>query len=1141
MADSPSNSEAVTLYNNKWYNETSAQTQVNVVGIADKALNGIYDAIHRTAEGINTLTETIEDQHGDDEQERKRGAVSSIAADKRNRAVNNAIQGKLSKGLDIMDLVKATLGRLLNLVKDNFIKALKKYDEFSANMRRLRISPADKKDAQLKADQAYLKAREMGLSLTKDDITSFSIAVAGQPEFKSLSDTQLAIAAQLKATGMSDEKILTALRTAGNSPEAIDNLKLIALRLLDIKDNGATKDVFEQLIGDVRFNSIVLEKYGGDASKAMLELQTGARELVAASGNMLSGKDVASLISTQALVENGRLQGVSDSEILGLLAAAKESAFDGGKSLSDYIKSQQGKDKAYYQQMLRELEALRGVDGIDQELLSHLSTMYTAMGNKSFTSGEVTTDETLKGLSESNAKEEGGSIERFMQSLTSELNIVTGGLIGSTSDTINALFGSSLSLSEIASTGFSKVIEILRQIQLGQFGSGLMKGGTGGAIGKGLIKALAAAGPFLAIAFGTALGIGTAVHLINEHFSSKERERKLLNEDNKEKNDKIQEQIDDAKARLEENRRSGNTRDANYNYSTMMAGEAQKWENNLNTFIQTTQYEDIIKKHLDFYVDNFLKASKESRESYTAATGVKDDEVIAESLKKEEEIKKAVEIFNKKVDKFHFGQYTMVEALKEAREELKKSNEKNKDSSDGEPDVQFATGGAVNSPTRILAGEKGREIIFPITNKLAVKNVLKLLTDEEKKTLLESMAEGNTSEAAITSTLNSILDKRHVSTLLPKDIGPLAPGDDQASLDKILSYTANEEERNYVYDSIMYGRKKGGKLVYSTPKGPQIRLEWYKEAIANAANQQGRDLIRGTYAEKALDWGITQLGKPYILQSLGRLGYVCNELTNAALRKSGYDMKDFAIHSVGTTFSNISKGKMVNHYDKKKKRNIEYPEFKLRPDITKDTALPGMLFFQDSNTKDGVFSPTHVGLVYYGNQILHSAGGSGGYKENTFLPLWQTPCRGVTVTPFKSDADYQFAEIPGLFLKPNGDTSPAAETLSAFNPSSEDSSTVKATSESPAVKAVYESAADKQKRMAKQAMEAISSSYSGSQKQILDAYLKQAHELIDSKHTVKEVVEAMAIIIKYLKDIASSPANKKSNPVIQKLMPTVFK
>lgn len=1140
MADSPSNNEAVTLYNNKWYNETSAQTQVNVVGIADKALNGIYDAIHRTAEGIGTLTETIEDQHGDDEQERKRNAVSSIAADRRNRAVNNALQGKLSKGLDIMDLVKAALDRLLNLVKDNFVKALKKYDEFSDNMRKLRISPADKKDAQLRSDQAYLKAREIGLSLTKDDITSFSIAIAGQPEFKSWSDTQLAIAAQLKATGMSDEKVIKAINTAGNSPEALDNLRLIALRLLDIKDNGATKELFEQLVGSVKFNSIVAEKYGGDASKALIKLQDSAREVVAASGNKLSGKDVANLIRTQTLVENGMLQGVNDSEILNLLAAAKESAFDGGKSLAEYIKSQQGKDDAYYDQILRELTVLEGVDGIDQDLLSNLSTMYLQMKNKTFTPGEVATDTTLKNLSEANAKEEGGSIERFMQSLTSKLNIATGGLIGSTSDTINALFGSSLSLSEIASTGFSKVIEILRQIQLGQFGSGLMKGGAGGAIGKGLIKALAAAGPFLAIAFGTALGIGTAVHLINEHFSSKQRERELLNEENKEKNDKAQEQIDDAKARYKENIRSGNTRDANYNYSTMMAGEAQKWENNLNTFIQTTQYEDIIKEHLDFYVDNFLKASKESRESYTAATGVKDDEVIAESLKKEEEIKKAVEIFNKKVNEFHIFDYTMVEALEEAREELKKSNERNKNNN-GEPDVQFATGGAVNSPTRILAGEKGREIIFPITNKLAVKNVLKLLTDEEKKTLLESMAEGNTSEAAITSTLNSILDKRHVSTLLPKDIGPLAPGDDQASLDKILSYTANEEERNYVYDSIMYGRKKGGKLVYSTPKGPKVRLEWYKEAIANAANQQGRDLIRGTYAEKALDWGITQLGKPYILQSLGRLGYVCNELTNAALRKSGYDMKDFAIHSVGTTFSNISKGKMVNHYDKKKKRNIEYPEFKLRPDITKDTALPGMLFFQDSNTKDGVFSPGHVGLVYYGNQILHSAGGSGGYKENTFLPLWQTPCRGVTVTPFKSDADYQFAEIPGLFLKPNGDTSPAAETLSAFNPSPEDSSTVKTTPESTAVKAVYESAADKQKRMAKQAMEAISSSYSGSQKQILDAYLKQAHELIDSKHTVKEVVEAMAIIIKYLKDIASSPANKKSNPVIQKLMPTVFK
>ena len=261
---------------------------------------------------------------------------------------------------------------------------------------------------------------------------------------------------------------------------------------------------------------------------------------------------------------------------------------------------------------------------------------------------------------------------------------------------------------------------------------------------------------------------------------------------------------------------------------------------------------------------------------------------------------------------------------------------------------------------------------------------------------------------------NSTSSNQNILDSLPKDG---VPGDDQATLNRILGFAG--PYAGIVYQRLLHGWKGNVK------DGFKQRKKWYDEAIANAANQEGRELIRGTYAERALDYGVSELGKPYILRSLGKIGYVCNELVNACIQASGFNMGKFRVHGVKATFANIQKGKYSGN---------EYPNFRIRNDLTPQTAIPGMVFFQDSRkNQEGGFQPGHIGLVYYGHQKLHASGGSSDYTKEGFLPNWQTPCRGVTVTPFDG-SNYVIGEFPGLFEQVSGNSKSNTVSSIPFGP-----------------------------------------------------------------------------------------------------------
>lgn len=470
---------------------------------------------------------------------------------------------------------------------------------------------------------------------------------------------------------------------------------------------------------------------------------------------------------------------------------------------------------------------------------------------------------------------------------------------------------------------------------------------------------------------------------------------------------------------------------------------------------------------------------------------------------------------------------------------------------------KLASGGVFNQATNAIVGEAGKEAVLPLTRPDKLLNILNKLNLNERSILLKSLLSSKnfSFEDFIASivkynntklknnTQNNTQDNAKINKSSTPDqiIGSSVPGDDPETIKKILSFAGPFS--GFVYNLLLHGKSGKYKNAF------EQRKKWYDEALQNAAIQEGRDLIRGTYAERALDWGVTQLGKPYILSSLGKIGYVCNELTDAALRASGFDMKDFHIYGVSATFDKLKSGKRSKLKRGDRKGELEeFPDFRIRDDLTIDTATPGMLFFQVAKGKS---NPGHIGLVYYGHQKLHSSGGSANYTKGGFLTNWQTPCRGVTVTPPKPGEQYIIGELPGLFAQANGEFKlpeganfgPGYNADASTNGSSNlaalvdesiftnsaslhdfisqfigtDYQNLQSSSMYSELVADYESAiAD------------IAASSSLEAKRNAIEFSKSALNVLGNKRTSPEVLEALSTMIKYLRDIALSPANKKA-------------
>lgn len=492
------------------------------------------------------------------------------------------------------------------------------------------------------------------------------------------------------------------------------------------------------------------------------------------------------------------------------------------------------------------------------------------------------------------------------------------------------------------------------------------------------------------------------------------------------------------------------------------------------------------------------------------SAGMQDQQMINEFIKKAVEAS-ANDVGDKEMYAKFVKYFEATQQLSEAQ--LKEQKKANDIAQQSTLDFKMlASGGIYSSFTPAVVGEAGKEAVIPLERPDDMKRVLSDLSSNEKLALLKALLSkrqritwglmGNALATVLGIGSNSTSSNQNILNSLPKDG---VPGDDQATLNRILGFAG--PYAGMVYQRLLHGWKGNVK------DGFKQRKKWYDEAIANAANQEGRELIRGTYAERALDYGVSELGKPYILRSLGKIGYVCNELVNACIQASGFNMGKFRVHGVKATFANIQKGKYSGN---------EYPNFRIRNDLTPQTAIPGMVFFQDSRkNREGGFQPGHIGLVYYGHQKLHASGGSSNYTKEGFLPNWQTPCRGVTVTPFDG-SNYVIGEFPGLFEQVSGNFKSNIGSSIPFGPTLTASSGSEIKNYSSSFSSSVNSAVKKAGLLSDDELNELAKEAGLQNASAMTEFIKQAEILLNSNKDRDSIVAILLDIAKYLRGAVTS-------------------
>lgn len=1172
-----------------------------------KALGGVTTTIGRKIDDKSTKEE-----------------VRSINADRNNRAVNNALFGKIEKQFSLMDALKkaalAALERLADILKQSFQKSLRTFSDMAASMREMKLTSAQKTRASHMGNDMIKNVHTKKFAnLSRTEIDSFiqdAFKAGKEGVLLNLSAEQKAMGAALYAQTGNAEQALTDVTTM-----SINSAKKLLYAYADIQ----TKAGIEALRNNFTANE--MSKLGnGSVDNAMNQLVDATQAATRNAGAFMSQETMAFLNKNMLSAKNGMVSSIDDKGAASMLAALGTTQFTSMEDAWGKIHETMllaAKDDKFKNDLLNKLHILAQSpdSNVDQKMIDELSNGIQMAATGNLTKLNVRTDEENQQALLDNTKD--GKLQNVIDRFVANADGLTGGFLGQSAQMIDEMFGSNLTMEEIVSGGFKMVVGLLlAQIAsdvfksitkhmpfIGNFAKGGSKlfgnilklglkgilvaaaGALGGYIGShiadwiwpgstkkwlnemsdlgiiGFIESigigiseqlwpdmkswfgmqfanvgewLSAAGETLgnlatfiggwlnliwksicllpkainvgfewiksvasrakSFIMGDVLGgilqmLGTAFADVPILGKAAPKLLKLANETRANNSNNDTSGYDNALAELRSAASDiADKYDEVSNMQILVKGnyksdEELESEYNKQKYAHSVAYEEKMDKLREKtgYYDN--KKMREDEEAKRKA----DDELA----KINSQAESTTNQIQKSAEQAHTDANSQNQSLKNIENAVRET------SITSFVDKTFAQGGIVSNATPAMIGEAGKEVVLPLTNSANLAKVLAGLSGDEKLNILRAMMGASSSLSAdgFLTLLRSIIGiKKLTSTtggstsysMQPTYSGTTAPGDDQATIEKIVSY-ADVNYQDELRQKLIDGRKK--------------RKEWFDESLANASNTSGRELIRGTYAERALAAGVSQLGKHYILRSLGNIGYVCNELTDYAMRKSGFDMKDFRIYSVRQTFSNLVNGRTGTiKSGARKGQKKEFPEFRLRPDLTPETAPPGMVFFSKKN-KDAL--PGHIGLVYYNHKILHSSGGSSNYTDGGFLEGWQTPCRGVSVTDYNKAQHYEFGEFPGLFEKANGEF--AGDINSPFGPMAEISST----------KSTLNNQLDEQKRMAKEAMDAVVANTSGEARKAAMQYAEQAMKLLDGKNS-QEVIDSLGRIIHYLKSIATS-------------------
>lgn len=462
------------------FSARNVPTQVNVAGFSGNALDGIINAISKQSRSIDNLLDSFNESEDNNRRNNQSQLVRSVNSERRQRAANAALNGKIDKQLSALNVLTNTIKDAFNSIKDvikeGFSKSLRSYDDMAKELRRQNLSTEIKKYAQTLADRAnvgtYKVARESATAVTnflaQNDtalLKRFNDPNATEAQ-KKLHGEIINLGAVFKEGGM-DESMVAKLLGQINA-DNIDEWRKVALQSRASGSEGAAA---RQIITQMFNTPGGIASLGKDVAGGLNSVMQSAR--TAMSTGAVSEKLATELIEVSNKIRSGDIYDV-DQNALSKALAVSGNNLNNPQALIESLNSRllsiqsatgENRDKLYYE-LISEIKPLSNImpDFVTEMTVS---ANRARAGNLNET-GPETLEQIQKNLEDNRLN---GKVDDWIGNLTSKFNLFTedvfgikGGVLGGLATELDELFGGAIGVEDVVKRGFGATVDLLKSI-----------------------------------------------------------------------------------------------------------------------------------------------------------------------------------------------------------------------------------------------------------------------------------------------------------------------------------------------------------------------------------------------------------------------------------------------------------------------------------------------------------------------------------------------------------------------------------------------------------------------------------------------------------------------------------------------------
>ena len=348
-------------------NDSTNTTPVDVKTIFnDKTWDNLLSGIAAIqGKNFEKIKKALNEQQRASEQQGIDEEVRSINAERNNRAVNNALFGKLDKQVSVIDKLTDCLKeigeRILDMLKNMAKQSLRAYDDAVRGQRQQLLTTKQIKENTLKADHGREYLEKKGIKISSGEISSLlpELAALGE-DISTLSKEQLANMALLKKTAGVDTKTALLLARSVKNQEAFTKF---ATNASDTTGRATTTAILSQ-INEAWYQRASMT-FGGQ-EKMLTMIQNTAKSMDSMLGHYgLNADAQKNLINTTLKIASGQIEKVKEDEIANALMISGDAMRSPEKMLAGLENLITNQNMSMSQKINR-LRVLENVEGIDQ-------------------------------------------------------------------------------------------------------------------------------------------------------------------------------------------------------------------------------------------------------------------------------------------------------------------------------------------------------------------------------------------------------------------------------------------------------------------------------------------------------------------------------------------------------------------------------------------------------------------------------------------------------------------------------------------------------------------------------------------------------------------------------------------------------